>query len=164
MFLIKAIVYNSKTGFTKEYAEILSKKINVPCYNLKEIKNKLNKNDKIAYLAWICAGNITGINKVKNKYNVICYGAVGAFPKKENYINTLVSGNGIEKEKLFYLRGGIDFNKLKGFNKFVVKIVGKALESKEKDNKELLKVFNEGASFVDEKNLEDIDNYLKTVF
>ena len=43
--MIKAIVYNSETGFTKEYAEMLYKKINIPCYTIKEAKKKLNKQE-----------------------------------------------------------------------------------------------------------------------
>lgn len=162
--MIKAIVYNSETGFTKEYAEMLSKKINIPCYTIKEAKKKLNKQEKIVYLSWICAGNITKLNKVRNKYNVKCYGVIGAFPKDNNYIETLTKSNGLENDKLFYLRGGINFKKLKGYKKLIVKIVGKVLEKNNKgkeESKELIRIFNEGASFVDSKNLDEMIEYIK---
>lgn len=164
IILVKAIVYNSETGFTKEYAEMLSKKINVPCYALKEAKEKLNKQDEIVYLAWICAGVIKGVNKVKNKYKVKCYGAVGAFQKDDNYIETLTKSNGLENAQLFYLRGGINFGKLKGYKKFIVKIVGNVLEKNNKGkegSEELIRLFNEGASFVDSKNLDEIIDHIE---
>ena len=41
---IDAIVYTSKNGHTKEYAEILSKKIDAPILCLEEACKKLNKN------------------------------------------------------------------------------------------------------------------------
>lgn len=162
--LVKAIVYNSATGFTKEYAEMLSKKINVPCYTLKEAKKELNKQDEIVYLGWICAGIIKGLNKARNKYKVKCYGAVGAFPKDANYIETLTKSNGLEKDKLFYLRGGINFQKLKGYKKLIIKIVGNVLEKNNKGkegSEELIRIFNEGASFVDSENLDEMINYIK---
>ena len=162
--MVKAIIYNSETGFTKEYAEMLSEKINVPYYTLKEAKKEINKQDEIVYLGWICAGVIKGLNKVRNKYKVKCYGAVGAFPKDANYIETLTKSNGLEKDKLFYLRGGINFGKLKGYKKFIVKIVGSVLEKNNKGkegSEELIRIFNEGASFVDVKNLDEMIDYIK---
>ena len=165
--MVKAIVYKSETGFTKEYAEILSKKIDLPSYTLEEAKKNLNKKEEIIYLGWVCAGKITGINKVRNRYKVKCYGAVGAFPKEDNYINSLIAGNALENDRLFYLRGGINFGKLKGYKKFIVKIVGNVLEKNNKDNKdekgneELIRIFKEGASFVDSKNLDEMIDYIK---
>ena len=162
--MVKAIVYKSETGFTKEYAEILSKKINVPCYTLEEAKKNLNKSDEIVYLGWICAGSIKGVNRVRNKYQVKCYGAVGAFPKDDKYIESLVKSNELEKGKLFYLRGGINFKKLKGYKKLIVKIVGNVLEKNNKDkegSEELIRLFNEGASFVESKNLDEMIDYIK---
>lgn len=162
--MIKAIVFKSETGFTKEYAKMLSKKINVPCYTINEAKKELNRKDEIVYLGWICAGKISGINKVRNSYIVKCYGAVGAFPQDDNYINSLITGNSLENEKLFYLRGGINFTKLKGYKKIIVKIVGNVLEKNNKGkegSEELIRLFNEGASFVDSKNLDEMIDYIK---
>ena len=162
--MVKAIVYKSETGFTKEYAKNLSDKLKIPCYTLEEAKKNLNKQEEIVYLGWICAGSIKGVNKVRNKYKVKCYGAVGAFPKDDNYIESLVKSNGLEEEKLFYLRGGINFGKLKGYKKFIVKIVGNVLEKNNKGkegSEELIRLFNEGASFVDSKNLDEMIDYIK---
>lgn len=162
--MIKAIVYKSETGFTKEYSKMLSDKLNIPCYTLEEAKKKLNKQDEIAYLGWVCAGIIKGVNKVRNRYKVKCYGAVGAFPKNNKYVDSLVKSNALEKEKLFYLRGGINFGKLKGYKKFIVKIVGNVLEKNDKDkegSEEIIRLFNEGASFVNSKNLDEMIDYIK---
>ena len=162
--MVRAIAYKSGTSFTKEYAKMLSDKLNIPYYTSEEAKKNLNKQDEIIYLGWICAGSIKGVNKVRNRYNVKCYGAVGAFPKEDKYIESLKKSNELEKEKVFYLRGGINFGKLKGYKKFIVKIVGNVLEKNNKGKEgssELIRVFNEGASFVDSKNLDEIIDYLK---
>lgn len=38
--MVKAIIYQSKTGHTKEYAEYLSKELSIPCYSVCEAKEK----------------------------------------------------------------------------------------------------------------------------
>ena len=45
--MVKAIIYQSKTGHTKEYAEYLSKELSIPCYSVCEAKEKINKKDEI---------------------------------------------------------------------------------------------------------------------
>lgn len=47
--MIKAIVYHTNTGHTYTYAQILSKKLNIPFYSLKEAKEKLKKEDPIIF-------------------------------------------------------------------------------------------------------------------
>ena len=42
-------------------------------------------------------------------------------------------------------------------------MVGKVLEKNEKNNQELIRIFNEGASFVDANNLEKMLNYINKV-
>ncbi len=158
--MIKAIIYNSNTGHTFRYADMLSKKLDVSCYSLKEANKFLNKNDEVIYLSWICAGMITKVNKVKNKYNVKGYGAVGAYPEDPKYIKTAEKANNLNAP-LFYLRGGIDYNKLKGIKRKIVQMVGKVLEKENPDNQELINVFKNGADFVNEKNLDEIVSYIR---
>ena len=43
--MIKAIIYQSKTGHTKEYAKSLSKELKIPCYSVQDAKEKVNKKD-----------------------------------------------------------------------------------------------------------------------
>lgn len=100
--MIKAIVYKSKTGHTLEYAKMLSKKLNVPIYDLK--KAKVNKEDEIIYMGYIMASNISGFSKAKKKFNVKYVIAVGAYPKQEEYIHSLKNINKVGVP-LFYLRG-----------------------------------------------------------
>ena len=37
--MIKAIVYKSNTGHTEQYAHLLSGKLNIPCYSLREARD-----------------------------------------------------------------------------------------------------------------------------
>lgn len=159
-FMIKAIVYNSNTGHTEEYAKILSEKINVPYYDIKTIRKELRQNDEIIYLGWICASRICGINKVTKKYKVKCCGAVGAYAFDEKYIQEIKKGNKLEIP-LFYLRGGINYKKLKGIKKKVFQMFGNAMEKENRpENRELINLLKNGGNYVSEKNLEQLITYI----
>ncbi len=160
--MMKAIVYKSNTGYTKQYAEMLGKSLKVPVYNLKEAKSKLKKNDEIVFLGWICATKIQGLSKIKN-YNVKCIGAVGVYPAEKNYIESLIQANKVNVE-LFYLRGGLDFNKLTGLKKKVLQFVGNMMEKENKaENQEMIKLLKNGANYVSDKNLKPILEYINNV-
>ena len=159
--MIKSIIYKSNTGHTKQYAGMLSEILKVPAYNLKEAKSKLKKNDEIIFLGWICASKIQGLNKTK-KYNIRCVGAVGVYPPEKEYIDSLKTANKLDKE-IFYLRGGIDYNKLTGFKKKVLQFVGSMVEKENKtENKEMIELFKNGANYVSEKNLEQLLTFINS--
>ena len=155
--MVKAIVYESKAGHTLKYAEMLSKKLNIPFYWVNESLEKLNSNEKIIFLSWICAGKIKEKDKIDNKYDIICYGAVGAYPYSDEYLKELKVANNIDKP-LFYLRGGIDYSKLNKFQKLLVKLVGKTM--KNSDEKTQI-MFKQGYDFVKKDNLEEIVKYIQ---
>ncbi len=159
--MIKAIVYKSNTGYTKQYAEMLSKSLKVPIYNLEEAKLKLKKHDEIVFLGWVCATKIQGLSKIKN-YNVKCIGAVGVYPTEKNYIESLRKTNKLNAE-LFYLRGGLNYNKLTGLKKKVLQFVRNMMEKENKvENQEIIKIFKEGANYVSYENLEPMLKYVNS--
>ncbi len=58
---IKAIVYESNTGFTKGYAELLSSIINVPAIPVIDNSMIFDKREAVIFLGWVCAGKINGL-------------------------------------------------------------------------------------------------------
>ena len=155
--MVKAIVYESKAGHTLKYAEMLSKKLNIPFYSINESLEKLNSNEKIIFLSWICAGKIKEKDKIDNKYDIVCYGAVGAYPYSDEYLKELKVANNIDKP-LFYLRGGIDYSKLNKFQKLLVKLVGKTIKTSDEKTQIM---FKQGYDFVKKDNLEEIVKYIQ---
>lgn len=155
--MIKAIIYHSNTGYTFEYAKLLSEILKIPYYSLEETNLPIKKEDEIIYLSWICAGKITKLKQVQKNYQIKCIGAVGAYNKSEKYLEELKSGNQIQSP-CFYLQGGINYQKLKGISKLIVKMVGKTIP---KEEKELVNLFQNGGSFVKKENLKELINYVK---
>lgn len=160
--MIKAIVYKSNTGHTMQYAKMLSEKLNIPRFTIEEEKTNLQKQEEIVYFGWVCATKICGLRKVKNRYSIKCYGAVGLFPTDENYIKNLKEANKLDKD-LFYMQGGLDYTKLKGIKRKILQLLGNAMEKDNKpENQEMIKIFKNGANFVSEKNLEHMIQFLNS--
>ncbi len=158
--MIKAIIYQSKTGHTKEYAENLSKELKLPCYSIKDAKQKVNKQEEIIYLSWIRATSLVGYRKINKKYKICCIGAIGAYPKSDEYTKQLKEYNHITQE-LFYLRGGINYEKLNKLYQKVLKLVGKAITLENPRDKEMSHLFEKGGNFVNSKQLKPMIEYIK---
>ena len=158
--MIKVIVYQSKTGHTKEYAESLSKELKIPCYSVQDAKEKINKKDEIIYLSWIRATTIIGYKKINKKYKIVTIGAVGAYPKSNEYTKQLKEYNHITQE-LFYLRGGINYEKLNKFYQKLLKLVGKSIVLENPRDKEMSRLFEKGGNFVNSKQLKPLVEYIK---
>ena len=96
--------------------------------------------------------------KVSQTYKIKCIGMVGAYPNTDKYLKELQKNNWLTIPS-FYLQGGIDYSKLKGFKKLIVKAVGKTIS---KENTELVNLFQNGGNYVKKENLEELIKYVKT--
>ena len=164
----QAIVYTSNTGFTKEYARILAEKTTLPLYNLESAQKSLPYGSEVIYLGWLMASFVKGYDKASKKFRVnavvgVCMGESGS------QLEAVRKNNKIpESTKVFTLQGGFDMKKLKGMNKFMMKIMVKHLtkdimakETRTEEDEKLLLMMSKGASFVSEKNLEPVIEFVK---
>lgn len=151
------IVYESNTGHTKKYAEMLGEELNIPVYSLND--NKIS-DDEIIYMGWVFADKISGYDKVKNK-NIKCVAAVGMNLPNEKTRNKLIQINNLNKP-LFCLQGGIDYSKLKGLKKILLKMVAKqVIKENKSEDKALILMFKNGGYSIKKENLRDIIDYIK---
>lgn len=164
------VVYVSESGFTKKYAELLAAELKADCYSLAEAQNYLQAGAPVVFLGWLAAGIIRGYKKAKKMFDVKAVAGVGMASSNEQNYQRLINQNKLNKENSFYLRGGFDLSKLKGFNKFVMKLGAaaavKGLEKKENrtpEETETLNTFKYGCNFVSKENLTDLVAYCKTL-
>lgn len=164
---IKAIIYTSNTGFTKKYADILGEELEIPVYEFKEAKQNINKTDEIIYMGWIMAGGIKNYEKARKKYNIKAVCSVGMGRPNEKQYQELIQRYH-NKEKLFYLQGGFDKNKLRGIYKFMMSSMEKIIKPKleEKENKteeeiEMLEMLDGKKDCVKKENLNEIINWIR---
>ncbi len=158
------IVYESKTGFTKRYAEMLAAKTGLKVFHVKEI-SKISQDEEIIFLGWIKVGKIQGLNKVR-KYNVKAVCGSGTGRTAEPDVETVVARNNIKGIPFFYLRGGcLPLKKMKGMDRIMLSMFVKMLKSrKDKDERteESIDIIVNGFDGVKEENLEPLLEWLKS--
>lgn len=154
------IVYESNTGHTENYANMLAEKLNLECIPLKQYKID---SEPIIFLGWIFANNIQGYKKVSDKTNIKCTIAVGMTQADRQNISEIVKINNVS-EKFFYLQGGLDYTRLKGIKKIMLKMVTKSvIKENRPEDKKLIDIFINGGNFVREENLSEIVEFYKNV-
>ena len=160
---IKAIVYESNTGFTKEYAELLSEIIGIRAIPTIDYSMFYGEREPVIFLGWVCAGKINGIRMARLKYNPVIIAGVGMTPQSDKYAFALAQQNNIDVP-FYYLQGGIHRERLKGFYKMMFKLVVRPVLRKARKGKselseyekQMVDLIKNGGSFVKRENLNDL--------
>ena len=119
------VTYQSKTGFTKKYAEWISEELKCDLKELKSVKD-VNDYDLVIHGGWIMGGIIKGVKKIKklNPKKLIVFG-VGLTPKKNLNTDKMIKDNNLEDTPFFYFEGGTNPKKMGFFGRTIVKLVTK---------------------------------------
>ncbi len=150
---MKAIIYQSGTGFTERYAQALSEKTGLPAYPLKAAKKAVEKGAEVVYLGWVFANKISGCKKAAKRWNIAAVGAVGMNPHCEANTQLIQQANKPQCP-LFYLRGGLDKSRLKFMQKWTLDAVCNGLEKENKpEYAEAIALLKQGGDFYSEENL-----------
>ena len=142
-----SIVYNSKTGFTKKYAEWIAEELGCAALPYKGFDiESAGEDDLLVFCGRIAAGKIENLNNVKKllagRENLsLIVAAVGATnPGASETINKMWAGNLSEAEletiPHFFLPGGIAYEKLGFGDKSLLKMVAKMLKNKKDKTEE----------------------------
>ena len=171
------IIYGSNYGTTEQYAEELSRRTNIEAISFENVQ-EINKYDKIIYIGGLYAGGVLGMSKTLRKLTniqnkTIIIATVGlADPTDEKNINNIrnnikvqISKEIYDKAKIFHLRGGIDYSKLKFFHKTMMKLLYNAVKNipQEKlsaENKAMIETYNKKVNFV---NFSDFDKIISKI-
>ncbi len=162
------IVYCSSTGFTAQYANLLSQETGYTAISYEEAKNTLSKTDEVLFMSWLMAGKVTEYKNALKRFNIKAVVAVGLCETGTIVDDVRKSNSVSEDVSLFTLQGGYAPEKLKGIYKFLMKIVTKALIKKidsisqpKSSDIAMKKALTEGGTFVSKENLKEIVDYLK---
>lgn len=170
------IIYKSKTGFTKKYAQWIAEALSADVFDVTKVDiDMIKQYDNIIYGGSLYAAGITGLkfitknfDKLKDKKLVIF--ATGASPSSQRVIDEVVSKNFTSEQqkyiKFFYFRGGFDYKKLNFFDKFLMnllklKIKSKAKDKLTKDEIGMLSIYDRPTDFSLRKNIDVIVSYLQ---
>lgn len=164
-----AVIYNSKTGFTKKYAEWIAEAVSADCFELKTAKKKdFDRYDTIIFGGWACAGKISKISWFKSNIEkwsdkMLVVFSTGGSPAENPEIETYLLGNFSESEQkrvyAFYCPGGFNYEKMSAGSKFMMKMFQKAVGSKKdktESDTQMLKMISKSYDISDRKYIEPI--------
>lgn len=161
------IVYQSSTGFTRQYAQWLSEDLGCDVIDNKKLKpNTLAQYDRVIFGGWIMGGMISGLDAIRknNPKNLIVF-AVGISKPEDETVDSLCTQNHLENTPLYYFPGGLHYDKLGFMKKTMLKMVKKSISGKEnKTPKEeyMEKVLCVNSDYSDRKYIAPLVNSLKT--
>ncbi|MBP0955889.1 MAG: flavodoxin [Oscillospiraceae bacterium] len=166
------VVYRSKTGYTKKYAEWIAEELGC------DIKENAELSDIIGYDMIICgggmyAGTINGarlilknLDKLSGKKLILF--AVGANPGTDKDIlpfwNKMLSTEQQKTIGHFFLRGGFDFSKLGKGDKLLMLMLKKHVQNIKNPTEEdlgLLAAYDVPVDFTDKANIVPLIDYAK---
>ena len=165
---MKAIVYNSNTGFSERYAKMLSKATGVRAYALEDAWKELPKDTPIVYVCWVMGNALPQVRKVSKTVYLRAIGAVGLNqgPHADAAIRTEC---GLPNSfPLFLLPGGLKLDRLNFAHRMLLKLVErqtdrtiqKALRPAE-DSVQFLEQLRNGCDLVSEESLEPLVDWVR---
>lgn len=169
------VIYNSKTGFTKKYAEWISEALSADIFNVSKVDaNIVTAYDTVIYGGSLYAVGIIGIkyitqniDKLKGKKVVVF--ATGASPASEKVISEVREKNFSPEEQehiqFFYLRGGFDYCKLRPFDKVLMTLLKWKIKMKKEltpDARGMLSMYDKPVDFTRRKNIDEIITYVNS--
>lgn len=157
------IVYESKTGFTKKYAEMLASKTEMRMFPTSKL-SEIDRAEEVLFLGWMKVGKVQGLKKAA-RYKVAAVCGSGTGKIAEPNVETVIARNKLETTPFFYLRGGcLPLKGLRGMDKLALSMFVHMLKSrKSADDKtvESIDIIEKGFDGVREVNLLPVINWLK---
>lgn len=133
------IVYQSKTGFTKKYAEWIQEATKFDIINCEDITgDSFSTCDLVVYGSRIHAGKLDGFKKIKkllpNNVKVVVF-ATGGTPATEEHTINLMWESSFTKDELrtiphFYMQSGLNYEMMPLGDKLIMKALAKMLGNK----------------------------------
>ncbi len=173
------VVYKTKYGSTKTYAEYIAKELKCDIKNYKDVNiSELEKNyETIIYGGGLYAEIIAGvtlitknIEKLKNKNLIVFTTGLTPIDYRDYYDNLVIEknfkGNIKDKVKIFNLPGKMIVDELSLPHKIAIKGLKKIMAEKENPTdaeKLLLQLCDCNGNFVDESLTQDIIDYVHKI-
>lgn len=157
------IIYQTNTGSSKQYAELLSEKLGLPLFPLSK-SDEADKDEEIIFIGWVMAGDIQGLSQARQKFSrIICVCPVG-LSGGEKSIAEIKSKCSVT-EPLFFLPGNFHIDRLTGMYKMMMTMMVKMLKGKLKekpvaDSDKLMTAMETGVDQVSEEKLDEVIAFL----
>ncbi|BBF43635.1 hypothetical protein lbkm_2323 [Lachnospiraceae bacterium KM106-2] len=167
------VVYKSNTGFTKRYADWIAEELGINAVPIRKVsKSELRSKDVIIFGGCLLAGKISGLSKIKKlagdskKLIVFTTGLTPMVAKKfvEKVKEDNITKEDEERISFYYFAGGVDYDKLKGIYRFILKRFYKSLKKdieKKPENEMMMKVLEESADYTNKDYIKPLIDKVK---
>jgi len=175
-----AVIYSSKYGHTKKYAEWIAQDLSADIFDLKSFDKKLLSNyETLVFGSGLYAGRIAfadilakNIEQIKDKKIVLFTVGTGDVSNEKNtdYVKKQFFAKFPEEfmknTKLFCLRGGVDYENLSFIHRKMMDMVHFVLSKKKPEelkfeDKEFLDVFGKKVDFTDKNSILPLVTFAK---
>ena len=174
------VVFESKYGSTKKYAQWIAEELSCDIFERKTITpDALKDYETIIYGGGLYAGGVSGIdliiksfNKINDK-NIIIFTCGLADPndiENTNHIKEslgkVLSPEMREKTSIYHLRGGINYSKLCFLQKGMMAMLYKMLSKKDYaslrvEDKQMLDTYGKLVDFTDKTTIEPLVTFVR---
>lgn len=170
------IIYGSRYGSTRRYAERLAEMTGLEAVEYKAVKD-LGDYDRIVYLGSLYAGGVTGLKQAVGKMSPqqeLIVATVGLADPTDaanvahirQSIKGQIPAHFYDESRLFHLRGAIDYTKLNLKYRLMMSLLAKKVAklSEEQQNAEtraMLETYGKQVDFVDFSSLQPIVDKIK---
>lgn len=172
----KIVIYKSKYGSTRQYAQWISEELSCPCYDVKDVTiNTLSDYDVIIYGGGLYAEVINGVSlitknfeKIENKKLIVFSTGITPIEMRDYYDKLVVQKNFkpymLEKIKVFNFLGKMVLSELSLPHKAALKTLKKIMSSKENPTemeKLLIELCDADGDFSDRNSITPLIEYAK---
>lgn len=168
------VIYNSQTGFTKQYAQWIAQELQCDSVSFQRINDiALSDFDTIIFGSWCHAGKIKKLKwvfeelkKDANKNYVVF--AVGASPMNSPDVEKIMEQN-IPKNsivKSFYLQGGLNYEKMTLSSRIMMKLFSSMIKKKKdatEDEKKMAEMVSRSYDISDKKYIVPLLRYVHSL-
>lgn len=170
------VIYKSKYGSSKKYAQWIAEEVKGDLFDASEIKVEMLKEyDTIVYGGGLYASGISGISLITKNFDIIkdkkiiVYTVGLASTDKKEVFAPIIEKNFpkeiIDNIKFFHFRGGIDYKKLNLVHKAMMAMLKKVVSKKPEDkltddDKGLLATYGDKVDFTDKSAIVPLVNYI----
>lgn len=173
------VIYQSKYGATKQYAEWIAEALACDLYEKRAIcPKKLGMYDVIIYGGGLYAGGVSGIDLLQKSFaalehkNIVLFTCGLADPKEPENVDNIRRGltkaltpEMEEKIKIFHLRGAIDYAKLGLIHRAMMAMFMRVMKSRDvgdlrEEDRGMLNTYGQAVDFIDRAEIQPILDYV----
>lgn len=172
------VLYRSKYGYTKRYADWLASSLCCEAIDTRKIQtSQLDQYDTIVFGGGIYAGGISGISLITKNFERLKDRTLAVFtvgladPKTSDIfaeVKRQFTPEMIQKIHFFHFRGGMDFPNLSLVDRLMMSMMKKMLQKKSEselteNDRELLKIWGTKIDFTDRHSLDSLLSFIQDV-